>query len=55
MHLRYCRGGKYGGTGADAYFNALLEHPDVRAEFERSHKLPQDPRVTRVGRWLRAL
>src|SRR5206468_1708115 len=31
----------------------LLADPLRRAEFERTHKLADDPRVTRVGRWLR--
>ncbi|MGF7153241.1 sugar transferase [Novosphingobium gossypii] len=31
----------------------LKEHPELRAQWERDHKLPADPRVTRVGRILR--
>ncbi len=32
----------------------LLEaHPELRREFEATQKLKNDPRVTRVGRWLR--
>jgi Undecaprenyl-phosphate galactose phosphotransferase WbaP len=31
----------------------LKDHPERRAEWRRSHKLKQDPRVTRVGRLLR--
>ena len=31
----------------------LRDHPEQRAEWRRSHKLKQDPRVTRVGRLLR--
>ncbi len=31
----------------------LGEHPDRRAEWRYTHKLKQDPRVTRVGRLLR--
>ena len=31
----------------------LLDHPDLRAEWERDHKLRDDPRVTWVGRLLR--
>jgi Undecaprenyl-phosphate galactose phosphotransferase WbaP len=31
----------------------LLDHPDLRAEWERDHKLRNDPRVTWVGRFLR--
>lgn len=31
----------------------LAEHPELRAELLANHKLKSDPRVTRVGRWLR--
>lgn len=31
----------------------LREHPDLRLEWERDQKLRSDPRVTRLGRWLR--
>jgi lipopolysaccharide/colanic/teichoic acid biosynthesis glycosyltransferase len=40
-------------TDADSQLDALMEDPEVRAEFERSHKLPEDPRITRVGAFLR--
>jgi exopolysaccharide biosynthesis polyprenyl glycosylphosphotransferase len=36
--------------------DAVLEqHPAAREALQRDHKLVADPRVTRVGRWLRAL
>jgi exopolysaccharide production protein ExoY len=35
---------------ADAYFAA---RPDEHAHFRREMKLPEDPRVHRIGRWLR--
>ncbi|MBB6097608.1 Undecaprenyl-phosphate galactose phosphotransferase WbaP [Deinobacterium chartae] len=39
---------------ADAKLRSLLEsRPDLRAEFEATHKLKDDPRVTRVGAFLR--
>lgn len=39
---------------ADAQLAALFERdPAARAEWLRCHKLRCDPRVTRVGRWLR--
>lgn len=39
---------------ADERLTALLaEHPELRDEYERFHKLERDPRVTRVGRLLR--
>ncbi len=31
----------------------LEEHPEMREEWERDHKLKHDPRVTRIGRFLR--
>lgn len=31
----------------------LATHPQLRAEWERDQKLRKDPRLTRVGRWLR--
>lgn len=33
----------------------LTQHPELAAEWEATHKLKQDPRVTVVGRWLRML
>ena len=39
---------------AEAVLARYLEaHPELRAEWEANHKLKHDPRVTRVGRWLR--
>lgn len=39
---------------ADERLNALLQaRPDLCAEFEATHKLKDDPRVTRVGAFLR--
>ena len=39
---------------ADAVLEDYLAgHPALRAEWEREHKLKNDPRVTRVGRFLR--
>ena len=31
----------------------LEEHQEERLEWQRHHKLRNDPRITRVGRWLR--
>ena len=33
----------------------LQRNPDLQAEWEQNHKLREDPRVTRVGRFLRKL
>jgi exopolysaccharide biosynthesis polyprenyl glycosylphosphotransferase len=55
MHTNLCSGEGFGGEDADAAFARLLaERDDLREEFERTHKLSHDPRVTRVGRILRA-
>ncbi len=43
-------------VNAEARLAALLDQSDeVRAEWERRHKLKVDPRITRVGRVLRKL
>jgi undecaprenyl-phosphate galactose phosphotransferase len=31
----------------------LTRHPEQRAEWEHHHKLKNDPRITRIGAWLR--
>jgi Undecaprenyl-phosphate galactose phosphotransferase WbaP len=31
----------------------LESHPESRAEWQREHKLKNDPRVTKIGKWLR--
>ncbi len=39
---------------AEAKLQAILEaDPKRRAQYERYHKLDEDPRVTRIGAWLR--
>jgi exopolysaccharide biosynthesis polyprenyl glycosylphosphotransferase len=53
MGAEYCRGDAYGGSEADRRLAALLADEGRRAEFARSYKLRDDPRVTRIGRWLR--
>ena len=59
---RLGRGGQFFGCykfrtmqqGADAKLEALLARdPERRAEFEATHKLRDDPRVTRIGAFLR--
>ena len=41
---------------ADAIIERYLEeHPELREEWQATQKLKNDPRVTRVGRWLRKL
>jgi Undecaprenyl-phosphate galactose phosphotransferase WbaP len=61
-HLRYGRNGKAFRalkfrtmvTNADRILTAYLErHPELKREWQLDHKLKNDPRITRVGRWLR--
>lgn len=40
-------------SDSDEVLQKYLEDPELRLEWERSHKLKNDPRVTRVGRILR--
>jgi exopolysaccharide biosynthesis polyprenyl glycosylphosphotransferase len=53
MRIECCRGAEYGGEDAEAAFRELMIDPAQRAQFERAHKLADDPRVTPVGRLLR--
>jgi Undecaprenyl-phosphate galactose phosphotransferase WbaP len=61
-HLRYGRDGKVFRAlkfrtmvpNADKVLEEHLQrHPELRREWERDHKLKEDPRITGVGRWLR--
>jgi Undecaprenyl-phosphate galactose phosphotransferase WbaP len=36
-----------------ALHDHLAKHPELREEWERDHKLKNDPRVTALGRWMR--
>lgn len=52
MKAEYSTGEEFGGrTDADVF--AALGIPELVAEFARSQKLPQDPRVSRIGQFLR--
>jgi lipopolysaccharide/colanic/teichoic acid biosynthesis glycosyltransferase len=53
MHAKYCRGAEYGGDSAEREFARLMEVAANRAEFASNYKLRNDPRVTRVGAFLR--
>jgi len=54
MRLEYCRGDGYGGATAEVEFERLMDDPSRAQEFGAMYKLKDDPRVTRVGRVLRA-
>jgi exopolysaccharide biosynthesis polyprenyl glycosylphosphotransferase len=55
MFAAFCDGSEYGGERAEEAFERLLaEHAGLREQYERTHKLDPDPRVTRVGRLLRS-
>ncbi len=54
MYLEYCSGAGYGGNAAADELERLLERDaGAREEYERAQKLADDPRVTRLGRFLR--
>ena len=53
MQQEFCRGEGFGGDRAEAAFEALMADPDLKAEFETNFKLERDPRVTKVGAFLR--
>ncbi len=53
MRIEACRGPEYGGDSAEEAFSLLMSDPSRRSEFETSYKLRDDPRVTRVGKFLR--
>jgi len=53
MYSHACRGDRYGADGAEELFRELMGDPVHLEEFERIHKLRSDPRVTRLGAFLR--
>ncbi len=53
MKSEHCRGERYGAAVAEARFAEMMSDSTLRVEFERTHKLRNDPRVTRVGARLR--
>ncbi|MBX3426433.1 MAG: undecaprenyl-phosphate galactose phosphotransferase WbaP [Pirellulales bacterium] len=41
-------------SNADKVIHDYLDkHPELRAEWEQDHKLKNDPRVTKLGKWMR--
>jgi exopolysaccharide biosynthesis polyprenyl glycosylphosphotransferase len=53
MRLDACRGERYGGADAEAAFLDLMSDARHAHEFGESYKFSNDPRTTRVGRFLR--
>jgi exopolysaccharide biosynthesis polyprenyl glycosylphosphotransferase len=53
MSSQACRGERYGAAQAEELFEEIMRDPASRAEFQRTHKLRVDPRVTRIGGLLR--
>lgn len=53
MKLEYSAGAKYGGQKAEEFLKEILSNPDKQEEFKKFYKLSDDPRVTRVGKFLR--
>jgi lipopolysaccharide/colanic/teichoic acid biosynthesis glycosyltransferase len=53
MKLEYSTGSKYGGEQAEKFLKEVLNDPEKQAEFKKFYKLADDPRVTRVGKFLR--
>lgn len=53
MKLKYCLGENYGGEKALKHFQKILKDPKKREEFNEDFKLRDDPRVTKLGRFLR--
>lgn len=53
MRLEYSAGAKYGGEQAEQFLKEILSNPDKQEEFKKFYKLSDDPRVTRVGKFLR--
>jgi exopolysaccharide biosynthesis polyprenyl glycosylphosphotransferase len=55
MSIDACRGERYGGSEAEQRFTEIMDDPRLRQEYERTHKMAADPRVTRLGAFLRRL
>ncbi len=53
MKVEYSTGAKYGGAEAEKYLQQILNDPKNKEEFKKYYKLTNDPRVTRVGKFLR--
>ncbi len=53
MKLEYSTGSKYGGEQAEKFLKEVLNDPKRQEEWKKFYKLTDDPRITRVGKFLR--
>lgn len=53
MKIDFCIGDEYGGEKATEHFKKLLCDPKNKKEFSEDFKLKDDPRVTKLGKFLR--
>jgi len=52
MQIEHCTGERYGGSRAEQYENHLIKTKNIK-EGSAVYKIADDPRVTRVGKFLR--
>ena len=53
MKLEYSTGAKYGGEQAEKFLKEVLNDPKRQEEWKKFYKMSDDPRITRVGKFLR--
>ena len=53
MKLEYSTGSKYGGEQAEKFLKEVLNDPRRQEEWKKYYKMSDDPRITRVGKFLR--
>lgn len=53
MHQEYSTGGRFSGLKDEDYVKTVLKDPKMIEFFDRFKKIPNDPRVTRIGRLIR--
>ncbi len=53
MKIEYCTGEGFSGKTDEEILAKELANPKLAQEFKKQHKLKEDPRVTRIGNFLR--
>lgn len=53
MYREFCTGARYQGMSDEAYIEKVLKDPSRMKEFKRFYKMKDDPRITRIGKFLR--